>query len=103
MSKLKPPSEEVADRFWEKVDMEGDCWVWKAAIRDSDGLGVFGLDGTTHYAHRVAFVIARGPIPDGFEVRRSCNHAKCVRPLHLMLVEAGQGREEPPTPERWLI
>ena len=84
---LMLPSEEVQERFWAKVDMpEEGCWLWRAAARGTDGIGVFGFNGQVFYAHRVAFVIARGLIPPGMEVRRSCSNALCVRPLHLVLV-----------------
>ncbi len=84
------PSEEVQDRFWSKVaipDDDASCWLWKAAPRGSDGLGVFGIAGTVYYAHRLAYVIAFGSIPDDKDVRRSCNNPLCVRPMHLVLAD----------------
>lgn len=88
---LMAPSPEVAERFWAKVDMpEEGCWLWLAAVRSTDGIGVFGYDGRVLYAHRVAYVIAFGSIPEGKEVRRSCTVALCVRPKHLVLVDPGK-------------
>lgn len=88
------PSEEVQERFWEKVEIGDECWLWMAAKRESDGIGVFGIDKVIYYAHRVAYVVTRGPIPDDKDVRRLCNNPLCVRPLHLFLADP----REPPMP-----
>ena len=87
---LVAPSEEVQFLFWEKVDMDGDCWLWRSTLRRADGVGVFGIDGRVLYAHRVAFAIFRGSVPPNAEVRRSCSSPACVRPLHLVLVPKGR-------------
>lgn len=85
---LMVPTVDVQERFWAKVDMpEEGCWIWKAAARASDGIGVFGFNGSVFYAHRVAYVIAFTLIPAGLEIRRTCGEALCVRPKHLALVE----------------
>ena len=34
------------DRFWPKVDMTGDCWLWTAA-KDHKGYGKFSV-GSSH-------------------------------------------------------
>lgn len=101
------PSEEVQERFWSKVDTEGECWLWRATVRSSDGIGVFGLDKKILYAHRVAYVIAFGALPAGFEVRRSCMNQLCVRPSHLVLAPKGKRGFEPALvlghDESWLM
>jgi len=84
------PSELVEDRFWTKVNMEGDCWLWTGTQRASDGIGVFGYDGKIVYAHRFAYVVSLGPLPPRFEVRRSCMNTLCVRPSHLLLIPKGK-------------
>ena len=60
----------VDDRFWNKVKI-GDldaCWEWQGA-RDRDGYGQFKLDGKQTKAHRTAYRLAGGRIPDGMCVR----------------------------------
>lgn len=79
------PLEEVANRFWSKVDTDGDCWLWRAATRLTDGSGVFGFEKKILYAHRVSFLLAIGPIPERMDVKRNCGEMLCVRPSHLYL------------------
>jgi HNH endonuclease len=79
----------MADRFWSKVAMVADgCWNWQA-YRDRNGYGRFSLGGrkgSMAMAHRVAHLLAIGPIPDGLEVDHVCRNRACVRPEHLEAV-----------------
>lgn len=68
-------------RFWQKVDMTGDCWIWTAAT--SGGYGKFSIDGRLHRAHRVAYQILVGPISDDLVLDHLCRNTLCVNPHHL--------------------
>lgn len=80
-------------RFWSKatVSMTGDggeasCLVWSGA-RDEYGYGRVGAFGrrAVVLAHRVAYEMFYGSIPDGMDVLHKCDNTSCVRPLHLFL------------------
>lgn len=76
---------DVAIRFWSKVQRTDSCWLWMAS-KDGRGYGMFSLYGhgaAPEKSHRVAFVIANGPIPEGQEVCHRCDTPSCVRPDHL--------------------
>lgn len=92
------PHKSYEERFWSKVDKSGDCWLWLAG--GMNGYGVFSTyeDGKslTHYAHRYAFELVRGPIEEGLTLDHlchtldpacgggnSCKHRRCVNPDHL--------------------
>lgn len=85
----------MTERFWSKVDKNGpvpehcpelgQCWVWTASYR-RDGYGQFGYEGKPSVgAHRVAWIFAEGPIPDGLWVLHHCDNKLCVRRSHLFL------------------
>ena len=79
-------------RFWAKVDRSGECWVWTAAL-GRDGYGRFGVKKSTVLAHRVAYVLCEGPIPQGVVLDHLCHNRACVRPAHLRQTDnAGNGQ-----------
>jgi hypothetical protein len=75
-------------RFWSKVDQSsGDCWTWTAATYQ--GYGRFQVGGPkgnrTVAAHRMAWELTHGPIPDKLHVLHHCDNPPCCRPEHLFL------------------
>ena len=74
----------VSERFWSKVDKQGpdDCWNWTAS-RIQGGYGWFSIDYRGWLAHRVAWTLTNGPIPEGMCVLHDCDNPACCNPLHL--------------------
>ena len=76
----------LTERFWVKVD-KGDgtgCWLWTAAT-NSAGYGVVKAAERLAYAHRVAYELLVGPIPEGLELdhvkERGCTSTLCVKAI----------------------
>ena len=84
----------IMQRFLEYVEPVGSgCWIWKGTKKDN-GYGVMypifqwrrdGHRGQV-YAHRLSFVLFKGPIPDGLEIDHGCRKTMCVCPWTLEAV-----------------
>ena len=61
------------------------CVEWLGNRRCAFGYGAFKLRGRQLLAHRVAWVLANGPIPNGLCVLHRCDNATCVNAAHLFL------------------
>ncbi len=70
------------DRFHEKLDRTGDCWLWTGA-RSTSGYARLRVDGRSVDVHRWAYGLFVGPIPDGLQLDHLCRVRHCVRPSHL--------------------
>lgn len=75
-----------------EVDANG-CWLWQGAVK-GNGYGNVNIDGRTLMAHRVAYELHVGPIPDGQRVLHGCDVRRCVNPAHLHLGSAADNSRE---------
>lgn len=81
-----------ADRFWAQTERATDgsgCLLWAGVIRDT-GYGQVWWEGKSEIAHRIAYLLATGPVPVGYHVDHvqgnGCCHDECVEPAHLEAV-----------------
>lgn len=76
----------LVDRFWSKVDRRGpdECWEWTRA-RNELGYGRFRFRGCLYYAHRMAWELVNGPVPEALEVCHTCDNPPCCNPAHLFV------------------
>ena len=94
-------------RFWRNVDIksEDQCWPWKGkpiALGYGQLIWKDVNDGKPKRAHRMAYELANGPIPEKFVVdhechnadpecrlRFQCPHRLCCNPNHLAAKSIG--------------
>ena len=71
----------AAERFWDKVALWDDCWIWIGA-KNHLGYGHFRLNGPMVKAHH--FLLP--PIPAGMQCDHLCRNRACVKPSHIEIV-----------------
>lgn len=77
------------ERLWSNTDRSGDCWIWlgykyyPSKTRKRGPYGMMSAFGRGILVHRLAWMFARGPIPDGTDVHQICGDTLCINPEHL--------------------
>jgi hypothetical protein len=70
-------------RFWDRVDIRGhnDCWNWLG--HTNTGYGRLTLNKRCVYAHRLAWTLIEGSIPEGLDILHRCDNPRCCNTAHL--------------------
>ena len=76
------------DAFWAKVDKTGGpdaCWPWTGVRWTVRPYGHIERNGHKIKAHRHAWELTHGAIPDGLQICHACDNPPCCNPAHLFL------------------
>lgn len=73
--------------FWHRTTFtESGCMEWLGKL-GTDGYGrVVVAHHRERVAHRVAWEMSIGPVPDGMQLDHLCRNRRCVNPAHLETV-----------------
>lgn len=87
--------EHLAKRLANGLDsaQEGQCWEW-TRICNQHGYGQLRVSGRMVYAHRLAYELGVGPIPQGLHVLHQCDNPRCINPEHLSVGTRSQNMKE---------
>jgi hypothetical protein len=95
----------IRARFWARVEKRPDgCWIWTGVI-NHNGYGRYTYarpDGRSlaSRAHRIAYELLVGPIPDGLQLDHLCRVKACVNPAHLEPVTQDENMRRTRGPQR---
>lgn len=82
VERVYPMRRTVNKDFWKNLDMTADCWEWQGS-RNARGYGQIRKDGRYIYAHRAAYELTHGSIPEGLCICHHCDNPPCCNPDHL--------------------
>lgn len=90
--------ERIRNLFWSHVEKGDSCWIWNGTV-NQDGYGHFRPGSFSRgvkqwRAHRFAWHITFGSIPEGMLVCHRCDTPRCVNPDHLFIGSVADNRED---------
>lgn len=86
------PERTVLERLLDKLERRDDGCVVFTGYRDPAGYGRINVGGEAKHAHRLAYELFVGPIPEGLTIDHLCRNRACVNTLHLEIVTLAENK-----------
>jgi HNH endonuclease len=89
---MSRPAKPLIDLLHDRATRWGDCLVYRASPRvERPQVRLAGTRPARYeYVYRVAYALAYGPIPEGYDVHHSCGNPRCIEPEHLFAMTRGE-------------
>jgi hypothetical protein len=84
---MKKLDEWEAEAFLNRFDKgePHECWNWNGSL-SGDGYGMFYSNYKRYRAHRLSYLMHKGPLDSSLVIDHLCSNPKCVNPNHLRQV-----------------
>lgn len=79
---------------------ESGCWIWMGTTTQK-GYGRLMINYKTIRAHRLAYEVFKGPIPENILVCHQCDIPTCINPNHLFLGTSNDNIQDIIIKRRW--
>lgn len=104
---MPSPAKTLAERLWPRLrkdsDSDSGCWLWTGPLSKlHDTFPCYPQVGVPPAerelaggrkqvgAHRAAWLLTHGPVPDGLQVCHTCDVTTCANPAHLWIGTASE-------------
>lgn len=77
-------TKQLANYHKKIVVASSGCHEW-TGVMNNNGYGQFNVSGRKTLAHRIAWELSNGPIPEGMCVLHTCDNPACCNPAHLWI------------------
>lgn len=91
---LMPVTRDYVAVLADRSERRGQCLLYVKGTITRSGYGRLSYKGVYTLAHRLAWMLANGPIPDGLMVCHRCDVPNCINVEHLFLGTAADNNHD---------